>query len=261
MLDSSQHTRVHVYAHRGFAARAPENTLPAFALAVQAGADGIEFDVQMTADGELVVIHDDTVDRTTDGFGSVGNLTSHELRHLDAGSWFSPQFTGVNIPTLDEVLGLAAQAPYPVMLNLELKYGDTPYPSLEFRAWERVLAYGLGARTIVSSFYHESLRRLKRAHPEAQIALLYQDGLVDPWLYARYLNAGALHPHYKVVSAEQIAQIRQQGVQVRVYTVNDEDDLRRFCRWGVDAVITEHPDLALRIAHATTPSPLIRVNR
>ncbi len=258
MLDSSQKTRTQVYAHRGFAARAPENTLPAFALAIEVGADGIEFDVQMTVDGELIVIHDDTLDRTTDGSGQVAHQTLHDLRRLDAGSWFAPEFAGVRVPTLDEVLALAVEAPYPVMLNLELKYGDTPYPALEFRAWERVSAYGLGARTIVSSFYHEPLRRLKRAHAEAETALLYQDGLVDPWLYAHYLGAGALHPYYKSVTAEQIAQIRQQGVKVRVYTVDDEDDLRRFCRWGVDAVITEHPDLALRISSAST---LSRVNR
>lgn len=234
--------------------------MPAFTAAIEARADGIEFDVQMTADGELVIIHDERVDRTTNGSGPVSQFTLKDLRQLDAGSWFAPKFANITVPTLDEVLALAVQSPYALMLNLELKYGDTPYPAMEFRAWERVLAYGLGERTIVSSFCHEPLRRLKRTHREVEIALLYQDGLIDPWLYAKYLDADSVHPYYKAVTAEQVAQTRAQGIRVRVYTVNDEMDLRRCCQWGVDAVITEHPDVALRIAAEERSTSPIRVN-
>lgn len=238
-----------VFAHRGFAAKYPENTLPAFTAAIEVGADGIEFDVHMTKDGELVVIHDDSVDRTTDGCGRVRDMSLAEIKGLDAGDWFGPEFAGTRVPTLDETLEIAAKASYPLVFNMELKFCDIPYPNMELLAWERVLAHGLTHRTVISSFDHDCLRRLKRIHPGAEIAVLYQEVLVDPWLYARYLNARSLHPFHKSVhTPELVASIQRHGIDVRVFTVNEADDLRKYCSWGVNAVITERPDVAIAIA-------------
>lgn len=246
-LTERSHIRTQVFAHRGFSAEYPENTLIAFQAAVDAGADGIELDVHMAGDGTLVVIHDDRVDRTTNGRGCVAELSVTELKRLQAGAELGTIQADAQIPTLDEVLAWLADQSRPIALNVELKTAAEPYPNLESRTWEAVSSYGLQDRTVFSSFCHESLRTLKRLCPSARIAVLYMEGLVDPWLYARYLHAEGLHPYYQATQPAMIKQAQSEGLSVRVFTVDEEADLQRFVRWGVDAVFTNRPRLARQV--------------
>lgn len=227
-----------IYAHRGASGHAPENTMAAFRLAVQEGAGGIELDVQLSADKQVVVIHDETLDRTTDGIGAVGSLTWEELRRLDA-SFGQEAYRGEGIPLLSQVLELLA--PTQLELNIELKNGIVPYDGMEEAVVRLVRQYGMEKRIVLSSFNHYSIARLAGMAPDIEMAVLYSDGLYRPWEYAAFVGARSLHPHYLAVTPEIVMNARMAGVKVRPWTVNSDDDYRRMAAAGVDAVITNYP--------------------
>ncbi|GGJ02866.1 glycerophosphoryl diester phosphodiesterase [Alicyclobacillus cellulosilyticus] len=236
-----------VWAHRGFSAQYPENTLVAFAAALQAGADGIELDVHLTADGELAVIHDHDVSRTTDGRGVIEWMRWAELRRLDAGGWFHPRFRGERIPSLAEVLALVQRHPRPVAVNIELKTAALRGDALAQRVWQVVVQHGMAERVWISSFNHLALAALKARHPEARIAPLYMEALVEPWRYAQGFGAAAVHPEAVTLDEALVRDIHRAGLRVHVWTVNDAARLRELRDWGVDAVITDRPDIALAL--------------
>lgn len=227
-----------IYAHRGASGHAPENTMAAFRLAVQEGAGGIELDVQLSADKQVVVIHDETLDRTTDGTGAVGSLTWEELRRLDA-SFGQEAYRGEGIPLLSQVLELLASTQ--LELNIELKNGIVPYDGMEEAVVRLVRQYGMEKRIVLSSFNHYSIARLAGMAPDMEMAVLYSDGLYRPWEYAAFVGARSLHPHYLAVTPEIVMNARMAGVKVRPWTVNSDDDYRRMAAAGVDAVITNYP--------------------
>ncbi|MGV8846617.1 glycerophosphodiester phosphodiesterase [Tessaracoccus sp.] len=234
-----------IWAHRGASAYAPENTLPAFKMALDQGAHGIEMDLQRTIDGVLVVVHDETIDRTSNGFGRVADLTLDELRRCD----FSNGFIGyrnVRIPTLTEVLEL--MAPTGATLNIELKNSIEPYPGIEVDAAEMVAEAGLMDQVVFSSFNHPSLANLRGIVPPANIGVLYTDGLYSPWQYARWVGAGALHPSWRALrQPDYVWLAHESGVKVNVWTVDEEKDVARAIEIGVDALVTNFPDRARRV--------------
>ena len=234
-----------IWAHRGASAYAPENTLPAFKLALDQGAQGIELDVQRTVDGELVVIHDETIDRTSNGFGRVVDLTLEDLRRID----FSNGFIGhrnVRIPTLAEVLDLIR--PTGASLNLELKNAIEPYPGMELEAAAMVADAGLTERVLFSSFNHSSLANLRGVVPPSQIGVLYSDGLYNPWQYAHWLGAGALHPDWAALRQPDYMWLAHEaGIKVNVWTLDEEKDVAHALEIGVDALVTNFPDRARRV--------------
>lgn len=234
-----------IWAHRGASAYAPENTLPAFRLALDQGAHGIELDLQRTIDGVLVVVHDETIDRTSNGFGRVAELTLDELRRCD----FSNGFIGhrnVRIPTLTEVLELIA--PTDATLNIELKNSIEPYPGMELEAAEMVAEAGLMDQVVFSSFNHPSLANLRGMVPPEDIGVLYTDGLYNPWEYARWVGAGALHPNWRALGQPDYVWLaHESGVKVNVWTVDEEKDVARAIELGVDALVTNFPDRARRV--------------
>lgn len=230
-----------VWAHRGASGSAPENTIPAFELALAQGADGFELDVQLTRDDEVVVIHDETLERTTNGRGWVADHALEALQELDAGGG-RPGFEGTPIPTLAEVLVLARSAG--VRVNIELKNSTMPYKGLEERVVEIVAAHDMGDRVVVSSFNHYSLRRLRGLGAGLPLGALYSDPLFKPWQYAAKLGVSALHPPLRAMRRRVAERCHERGLDVHVWTVNDPDDIRRMLRIGVDAIITNYPDLA-----------------
>lgn len=241
-----------IWAHRGARREAPENTLPSFALALEHGVDGIEFDVQLTADGVPVVIHDETVERTTDGQGPVVGLTFERLRELEATDGMAG-FDGVRIPTLGEVLELVA--PSGVAINIELKNSEQPYPGLEEVVLAAVGEFGIADRTVLSSFNHHSLKRLQHLAAPCELGMLYTDPLYRPWRYASDLGVAALHPPARYVySRGYVVKAHKAGLAVRPWVVNGERRLARLFRWGVDAVFTDVPDLALRLRDGSARS-------
>lgn len=227
-----------IYAHRGSSGHAPENTMAAFRMALEDGADGIELDVQLTADGKLVVIHDETLDRTTSGQGLVVQHTYSQLQQLHAGKLF-PGFEHETVPLLSQVLELLQ--PTRLELNIELKNGIVLYDGLEEAVIRQVREYGMEHRVVFSSFNHYSVAQLARQAPDIEAAVLYSAGLYRPWGYAATVGARALHPYFYAIAPEIVLASRQAGVRVRPWTVNKEEDFRRMVRFGVDAIITNYP--------------------
>ena len=231
-----------IWAHRGASQRAPENTLPAFEIAVELGADGVELDVQRTADGELVVIHDETVDRTTNGTGAVARLTSDEIRALDASAGL-PGFGGTRVPTLRQVMELLRGTG--LQVNVELKTSIERYPGIEREALALVDELGMREQVVWSSFRHASVTELVGDVAAGQLALLMSDVLVRPWSYAAELGVGALHPGLHLLQEPGwVTHAHEAGLQVRTWTVDDPEHLQMAARAGVDAVITNVPDVA-----------------
>lgn len=226
--------------HRGAAGHAPENTLVSVRKALEIGVDGIEFDIHRTKDGVLVVIHDPTVDRTSNGQGTVGEMTLEELRRLDAGSWFGPAFAGEPVPTLAE---LVEAVPAPGKLFLEMKAGNDVYPGIEEQVAEFLRAHNLVHRTNVSSFDHFVLLRLRRMLPELETGMLYSGRPVDPVAMARACGATAIHSQWKFATAEMIARAHEAGMTVNVWTSNSPAAIAHSYSIGADGIITDHPDL------------------
>lgn len=225
--------RPFLWAHRGASCCAPENTLAAFAAAVASGANGIELDIHLSRDGIPVVIHDETLERTTDGCGAVAKMTLPQLQQLDAGSWFSPVFAGELIPTLEEVLNAFAGQ---LRLNLELK---------EFRAGMAVLEllqHYPGADIVVSSFDCELLKRIRAVDDNVPLAVLFDFGR---WRHAfkvaKDLSASSFHPAAHQVNRPMIYACIQEGIAVSVWTVDDVSVARSLIRAGVTGLFTNDP--------------------
>ena len=237
------HEHVLDIAHRGASAVAPPNTLAAFRKAVELGADGVEFDVHLSADSVPIVIHDFRVDDTTDGSGRVADLTLAQLKQLDAGFTFDPSFAGERIPTLGEVLEAVGSQ---LLLNIELKTTSLRDNGLEQEVIGLVEQHGLDDRVLLSSFNPFSLRRAKRIAPQLSVGLLYAPDLPLPlrraWLAFLALHE-ARHPEHTMVDAQYMAWARRRGYRVNVWTVNDPGEMRRLIRLGVDGIITDVPDV------------------
>jgi len=232
-----------IQAHRGASAYRPENTLEAFSLAIEQKADGIELDVHLSRDGHVVVAHDERLERVSNGTGLVNDHTLEELKSLD----FSRLFPGqgpCRIPTLAEVYALVK--PAPLTVNIELKTTELLYPELPGKLDALAREYGMEGRVMYSSFNHYSLLEMKKLNPSAKTGLLYQLGMVDPWVYANYVGAWAIHPHYFVIAAlpETVAKCHDNGIMVNVWTVDDPQAVKKMMQCGVDGIITNKPDLA-----------------
>lgn len=235
--------KVKILAHRGASAYAPENTLEAFRLAMEQGADGIELDVQMTKDGELVVIHDETIDRVSNGNGAVRDYTLEELKQFSVSNHFE-QYPDVKIPTLREVLELVK--PGTMEINIELKTGIYWYPQIEQKVLELVKEEGMEERIIYSSFNHYSVQKIRELSPEAETAYLIGDVMLDVADYTRNTGIKGLHPAlFHVKMADFLKEYKESGIALRVWTVNDKDQIRWLIDEGVDAVITNYPDRGL----------------
>ncbi|STO12971.1 Glycerophosphoryl diester phosphodiesterase [[Flavobacterium] thermophilum] len=229
----------YIFAHRGAAGTHPENTMAAFEEALKAGADGIELDVQLTKDGEPVVIHDETVDRTTDGSGWVKDILYRELRKFNAAAKWDGRYGHCPIPHLEEVL--AWLAPTRLLVNIELKNSLVAYERLEQKVIAVVRRYGLENRTIFSSFNHNSMRLCRQLAPEIETALLYMEPLYDQWTYVQAMNAGGVHPYHRTVTADFAADARRRGVAVRPFTVNKPKTAKTMFAYKVDAIFTDYP--------------------
>lgn len=229
-----------VLAHRGASGYAPENTIPAFEMAKDMEADGFELDVHLSADGHLIVIHDETVDRTTDGSGFVKDKTLKDLKKLDA-SYGQDAYRRTRIPELGEVLELIRSTDLTV--NIEIKSDIIQYPGIEEKCLKCVQNMGLLRKVIFSSFNHYSLARLRELSSEARIGVLYTDGLYHPWQYALDLKADYLHPYWPNVFFNEYAeQAAKAGIGINAWTVNSVKTIR-FCLEKGIGIITNYPDL------------------
>ena len=238
-----------VWAHRGASGwdtqYAPENTMPAFEKAVAMGADGIETDVQMTADGVIVVCHDEKIDRTSDGTGYLKQMTYRELQSFSFHG-AHPEYGRVPLPTLEDLLALLK--PTRLTLNIELKTGVIYYDGLEEQTLELVRKHGMEDRVIYSSFNYYSLQKLKQIDASARIGLLYGDGYLVPERDAALLHAEALHPPLALATDAYVRRCHDAGQKIHVWTVDVKTEMKRLCLAGADAIITDCPDVGRRIA-------------
>jgi glycerophosphoryl diester phosphodiesterase len=231
-----------IFAHRGYSASFAENTMGAFFEADKAGADGLELDVQLTKDGELVVIHDEKVDRTTSGSGFVKDFLYKDLRKLNA------NFKGVKkepIPSLVEVLEWLKTNK--LLCNIELKNGLIPYEGIEQKVIQLIRKYELSNRIIISSFNHYSIVHSYRMAPEIETAPLFIESIYMPWIYSQSIRAKGIHPKHSSMSDNIIINTMENGIAVRPYTVNKDADMHRFFNINCTAFITDDPVKALRI--------------
>ncbi|MGI6609745.1 MAG: glycerophosphodiester phosphodiesterase [Limnochordia bacterium] len=228
-----------VIGHRGAMGYAPENTLAAFAKAIELQAHMSELDIHQSRDGELIVIHDAKVDRTTNGSGAVSDLSLAEIKRLDAGTWFAPAYAGEQVPTLQEVMDFVKGK---MALNVEVKAGyHGAYPGIIDRLIEHISRNGLVDSLVVSSFNREYLLELRRKAPSVRAALLYSRPFPEPWQDA--VDQGwDLHPNAGAIDAELMDEAHSRGVEVRAWTPNEPDTMRSLIALGVDAIITNYPD-------------------
>jgi len=241
-----QATSLHkaVFAHRGASAHAPENTLAAFRLAQQSRADGIEFDIHLTKDQQIVVIHDEDVARTTNGQGKVQNLTLEEIRRLDAGQ-------GEKVPTLTEVLDMIGDQMY---INIELKGFGGAAARLPEKCVTLVKAHQLGSKVIYSSFNPPLLIRIRRHAPEAKLGLLMlagQSGTVVRLIFSPWVRPWSLHPDYSSVTQSFLQRANHQGLGVITWTVNHPEEMLRLFSIGIQGIITDDPVQAIEVRSAT----------
>jgi glycerophosphoryl diester phosphodiesterase len=236
--------RLIVFAHRGASAYAPENTLPSFQKALDMHSEGIELDVQLSADGYMVVIHDETIDRTSNGTGRVIDMTFEALRQFDYGKWFDEDFTGTPIPLLQEVLTLLKG--WDGLLNIEIKNNEIPYPGIEEKLIGLLRQNDFTGRALISSFNHESIRKVRKLAPQIPAALLYD--FTFPRVHYQQTpeyDAQNVHPYYLNVNPRMLSYCHAHDLKVIPYTVDKPAAIKRLIRMGVDGIITNSPNVAM----------------
>lgn len=235
-----------IFAHRGASTQAPENTIPAFEAALDIGVDGVELDVQCTKDGNLAVIHDFVVDTTTSGSGAVSQFSAVELALLDAGSHFSPDFAGVGVPTLNQVLDVFATGDgLAIEVNVEIKSRERNGGDEADMVVQLIRDRNLYDQIIVSSFNPMSLIKCRWLDKDVRIGLLYSELLppymADAWL-SPIIQPEALHPKAALVDEQHIKWARNLGMAVNTWTVNDVEQAKHLASLGVDVLISDVPD-------------------
>lgn len=231
-----------IYAHRGVSARFPENTMPAFEEAVRIGCDGIELDVQLTRDGEVIVLHDEMLDRTTTGTGFVGSRTLEEVKSLDA-SKGKAGFSKVCIPTLREVLSLLRDTN--LLLNIELKTGCYYYKGLNEACLRLVREAGMEDRVLYSSFNPISLLELKKLDPSVRTGFLIEEEMGNIGALLRDLGVDAYHPGIRALTEKGVREARESGMEINSWTITSMEDVRKAMDLSLDGWITNDPALLL----------------
>ncbi len=227
-------------AHRGAPTVAPEHTIPAYEAAVAAGADVLELDVHLSADDQLVVIHDGRLERTTDGRGHVREYTTQQLKRLDAGRWFGRRFRGQRIQTLSEVLERFRER---VAFGIELKAGSDFYPGIEERLLTLLQLYEVADRTLVASFDHHALRKCRDLDPDVRTGALVVGRLLAPAALAPRGVLTAVCLHAELTTARDVAAVREAGLECYTWVVNDPAAALRLAEWGAAGIVSDRPDL------------------
>ncbi|WP_413375004.1 glycerophosphodiester phosphodiesterase [Alkalihalobacillus sp. 1P02AB] len=228
-----------IIAHRGASKDAPENTLAAFALAVQHGCDAIELDIHLSVDNEFIVCHDEHINRTTNGSGKIADMTVPQLKSFDCGQWFNEKFRGEKIPLLEEVFELV---PSHILINIELKIPHK-YPDIERKLTNFLIRKNRIDSVVVSSFDHQCLHRLKKLESRVKIGLLYMSNLVEHYQYTRLFNVPiySLHPYFLNIGEEDIRKAKKKNLEVYTWTVNEEKEMAKLIQAGVTGIITDCP--------------------
>ena len=235
------------FAHRGFSGKYPENTMLAFEKAVEIGADGVELDVQLTKDGEVVIIHDETIDRTTDGKGYVVDYTYEELSKFDASYIYTGKRGFNKIPTLKEYFELVKDLDF--VTNIELKTGINQYLGIEEKVYKLIKEYKLEKKVIISSFNHFSVLRMKKIAPKLKCGFLSEDWIIDAGAYTASHGIECFHPRFNNLIPEVVEELKKNNIEINTWTVNREEDIKDLIDKGIDILIGNYPDLVKKIVN------------
>ena len=236
-----------IFAHRGVSEFAPENTLPAFEMAMSMACPGIEFDLHQTQDGIPVILHDETIDRTSSGNGYVKDFRLAHLKKFDFGQKFSSTYTGTPLPSLEEFFHLAKTMKYTGIINLELKNDLVDYPGIEENVLKLLHDYAFHPQAILSSFNHESIARIHKLSPQTKVALLYDQQKRPSLKNLKEVTAISANIQYKDFSKELLEALHQEKIQLLCYTINKKEDLEKYIPLGLDGIFTNNPQLAMEI--------------
>ncbi len=234
-----------VWAHRGASGHAPENTMEAYRLAMEMGADGVEIDVRFSKDGHIVICHDNVIDRVSNGQGAVESYTLDELKQFDFGcKFYDGDRRGIRIPSLDELYEMIQGNTF--MVNVEIK---SEAPEMPAALIQKARAFGVEKQIVYSCFNHLQLARLLELDPSALVAPLYGSTLLHMDEYAERMGAWAIHPFQKALTTfpTLAADCHAKGILVNPWTVNSENDLRFCIEAGADGIITNYPDRAVAL--------------
>lgn len=236
--------QINVMAHRGASGYAPENTLAAFQMALDMGADGIECDIHLTADAQFVVCHDDRIDRTSDGEGAITELTLSQIQSHDFGAKYGAQFAGETAPTLEQMLDVVKDMN---PINIEIKaFGDGDQADALSALYNVLVRRGVLSNCIISSFNAQILKQFKRLYPDVYTCLLYSHRR-RPAAYAQSLGCSAIHLHHARLTKRTVDNAHARGLKVNCWTADDENDIRRMIEIGCDGIITDYPDRVLKL--------------
>ncbi|MBM7604982.1 glycerophosphoryl diester phosphodiesterase [Metabacillus crassostreae] len=233
------------FAHRGVSGEYPENTMAAFRAAAKVKAHGIELDVQLTKDGEVVVIHDETIDRTTNGIGYVKDFVWNQLKRFDAGSWFHPKFSRESVPLLEEVLQWVTTLNYPLLVNVELKNDIIDYPELEEKVLQLIDLYHLQSQCILSSFNKASLKKINELNHSIETAYLIEGIPVDILKVVENIPVKAIHCEASFAQSIIGKKVQERGYPIRVFTINTMNEYNNLIKSNVSAIITDYPEIFL----------------
>ena len=228
------------YAHRGFSGKYPENTMLAFEKALEAGCEGIELDVHFSKDKEIVIIHDEKIDRTSDQKGYVKDYTYRELCRADFSYKYTEQFGYQKIPTLREYFELVKEKD--IITNIELKTGVFEYPGIEEAVYDMICEYGLKEKVMISSFNHYSIMRMKKLDPDIKCGFLSDTWILNAGTYLNKYNVEAYHPRFSMLAEEIVKDLKDHGCEINTWTVNQEKDIEEMIRKQVDGIISNYPD-------------------
>lgn len=231
------------FAHRGSLTEAPENTLPAIKKAIDHHALAIELDVQLTKDKHLVVIHDQKLNRFNREFpGFIKDYTLAEIKQIDVGSSFSPEYKGTTLATLEEILEIC---PNDIILNIEIKNIPVIYDGIETILLDCLKTHNRLDHIIISSFDHVALENMQKLDPTLPLGLLFYYRILNPWEYAKHcgLNISSVHPHVSYTDKQLIDSFHELGCKVYPYTVNDEKQYKQLIELGVDGVFSNNPSI------------------
>lgn len=228
------------YAHRGFSGNYPENTMLAFQKALEAGCEGMEFDVHFTKDRELVIIHDELIDRTSGAHGFVKDMTYEELCKVDFSYKWKGQVPFQKIPTLREYFELVKDKD--ILNNIELKTGVFEYDGIEQAVYDLIQEFHMEDRVIISSFNHHSVMRFKALAPEIPCGFLSETWILDAGAYVESHGIEAYHPAFFMLTDEETADLKAHGRQINTWTVNEPEYIRHMIRLEVDGIIGNYPD-------------------
>ena len=237
-----------IISHRGYSAKYPENTMIAFQRAVEFGTHGIELDVQLSKDGEVVICHDETIDRTSNGTGYIKDMTLKELKQYDFGSKFNridAKYEFQEIPTLKEYFEYIKD--FDVFTNVELKTNMFKYEGIQEKVWDLIKEFEMEERTIISSFNHHSILEMKEIARSIKCGFLTMCGLLNPGSYTKQYSVECYHPFFVSLTEEDIKNCQSENIEINTYTVNEEIHIRRLIETNITNIITDETELGLRL--------------